>query len=241
MATDTGRPAARCEALARLALTAARLGASTQDDELLDLAERSAHEAIELNALLSGHPNFGARAGAAIAQVALARGDVERAVGAAGPVLQGMQASHHEDLDLDIVLPAARAVLAGGPPDMQGMIQGFLRMMLSRIAQGTVDDDMRVRWLRGPIGRELAELAGPMELPSAGATDAESANPSAHLDETEQRLLHLLTHGSTNREMADELGLEETTLAQRLAGLLATIGASSRAQATSLAFRGLAG
>src|SRR5207244_12112389 len=140
-----------------------------------------------------------------------------------------------EDLDLGIVLPAARAVLAGGPPEMQDMVRGFLRMLLSRIAQGTVDDEMRVRWLRGPIGRELAELAGPMEQSPAPSTDA------PHLDEVDTHLLHLLTQGSTNREMADELGLDETTIAQRLAGLLASIGASSRAQATSLAFRGLAG
>jgi DNA-binding NarL/FixJ family response regulator len=240
MATDLGRPGARCEALARLALTAARLGADENDADLLDLAERSARDAIELAGVLTGHANFSARAGAALAVVALARGDVERAVGAAGPALQSMQAAHHEDLDLDIVLPAARAVLAGGPPEMQAMVQGYLRMLLTRIAQGTVDDELRVRWLRGPVGRELTELAGPMEVPSASATDAEAATAGPRLDETDQRLLHLLTHGSTNREMADELGLDESALAQRLAGLLATIGASSRAQATSFAFRGLA-
>ena len=43
------------------------------------------------------------------------------------------------------------------------MVRGFLQLTLSRIAQGTVDDEMRVRWLRGPVGRELVELAGPME------------------------------------------------------------------------------
>jgi DNA-binding NarL/FixJ family response regulator len=240
MATDVGRPAARCEALAQLAITAARLGAPANDAELLDLAERSAHEAAELNAVLTGHPPFAARAGAAIAIVAMARSDLERAVGAAGPVLQGMQEAHHEDLDLDIVLPAGRAVLAGGPPEMQGMVRGYTRILLTRIAQGTVDDEMRVRWLRGPIGRELAELAGPMELPEAPATDAEGVNQGPPVDEVDRRLLTLLTHGSTNREMADDLGLDEAAIAQRLAGLLASIGASSRAQATSLAFRGLA-
>jgi len=240
MATDVGRPAARCEALAQLALSAARLGAETKDADLLDLAERSAREAAELNAVLPGHPNFGARAGAAQALAALARGEVERAVGVAGQVLHEIQAAQHEDLDLDIFLPLARVVLAGGPPEMQGMVQGFLRMALTRIAQGTVDDEMRVRWLRGPVGRQLTELAGPMELPSASAPDVETATGrGAQLDKVDQQLLHLLTQGSTNREMADELGLDEANLAKRLAGLLASIGASSRAQATSLAFRGL--
>src|SRR6185503_14606286 len=40
LATQQGRPAARCEALARLGLEAARLGARSGDDELLDLSER---------------------------------------------------------------------------------------------------------------------------------------------------------------------------------------------------------
>ena len=42
LATEQGRPAARCEALARLALEAALLGADRADEELLALAERSA-------------------------------------------------------------------------------------------------------------------------------------------------------------------------------------------------------
>ena len=42
LATEQGRPAARCEALARLALEAALLGAERADEELLALAERSA-------------------------------------------------------------------------------------------------------------------------------------------------------------------------------------------------------
>jgi hypothetical protein len=39
--------------------------------------------------------------------------------------------------------------------------------------------------------------------------------------------------------MAEELDLSEADLAERLAGVLARLGASSRAEATSLAFRGL--
>ena len=123
---------------------------------------------------------------------------------------------------------------------MQGIVRGFTRMLLTRIAQGTVDDEMRVRWLRGPIGCELAELAGPTDLPAAPAADAEGINQGPPVDEVDRRLLKLLTQGSTNREMADDLGLDEAAIAQRLAGLLATIGASSRAQATSFAFRSLA-
>ena len=46
---------------------------------------------------------------------------------------------------------------------MQGFVRGYLQSTLSRIAQGTLDEAIRVRWLSGPVGRELVELAGPMD------------------------------------------------------------------------------
>ena len=116
--------------------------------------------------------------------------------------------------------------------------------MLSRIAQGTADESIRVRWLTGPVGRELVELAGPLEAPAGAGTAGEpgaAGEPSGpDLDEAERRLLQLLTEGRTNAEIAAELGLAEDEVARRLAHLFAQLGTSSRAEATSLAFRGLA-
>ncbi len=238
MGTDAGRPAARCEALADLALTAARMGAATHDDALMDLAEQSAVEAIEICGTLPGHAPWGARADAALAAVHLARGEIEEAVASGGAAIQALQEAHQEDANLDILLPAGRAVLAGGPPELQAMVRGFLQLTLSRIAQGVLDDEIRVRWLRGPVGRELAELAGPIEQPSVPAVPGAAASPQPA--ETDRQLLQLLTQGSTNREIADALGIDEPEVVRRLAALLAAIGASTRAEATSLAFRTMA-
>jgi DNA-binding NarL/FixJ family response regulator len=44
----------------------------------------------------------------------------------------------------------------------------------------------------------------------------------------------------TNREMAARLDIPESEVAKRLARIIATLGATDRAQATSIAFRGLA-
>ena len=240
MATENGRPAARCEALARLALTAATLGAAMDDADLLELAERSATEAMQINTTLPGHPPWGAQSTAALVVVALARGDAEGAAALGGQIVQYVQEADREDLDLEILLPAARAIFAAGPPEAQALVRGFLRLLLSRIVAGTVDDEMRVKWLRGPVGKQLAELVGPMDEPMAAVAEAaDPAAPTPSLDDVDRKLLHLLTHGSTNREMASELRLDEAAVSQRLARLLASIGASSRAQATSFAFRGI--
>lgn len=252
MATESGRASARCEALARLAVEAARLAASaaeasdgTPDAALLGLVERTAAQVKELLPLLPGHAPWGAQADAALATVALVRGDIAAAATAGGAAFQALQAGLHEDVSLEIVIPAARAVLAGGPPEMQGFVRGYLQQTVTRIAQGTVDEKIRVAWLTGPIGRELVELAGPMDAaapegaePGTAAPGGQPAQPS--LDEAERRLLQLLTQGQTNAEIAAELALPEGEVDQRLARLLARLGTSSRAEATSLAFRGLA-
>ena len=248
IASEGGRASARCEALARLALEAARCAGATgepgtaPDPELVELVERSAAQVKELLPLLPGHAPWGAQADAALASIALLRGDVSSAAMAGGAALQSLQAGLHEDASLEILIPAARAVLAGGPPEMEGFVRGYLQQTLSRIAQGTADEAMRVRWLKGPVGRELVDLAGPMTMPSgdgdAGATESAAAGPD--LDDFERHLLQLLTEGRTNAEIAAELAIGEADVAQRLARVQARLGASSRAEATSLAFRGLA-
>jgi DNA-binding NarL/FixJ family response regulator len=43
--------------------------------------------------------------------------------------------------------------------------------------------------------------------------------------------------GKTNHEIAEEIGLDEQAVARRLGELFARMGASSRAEATALAFR----
>jgi DNA-binding NarL/FixJ family response regulator len=241
MATQQGRSAARCEAIARLALEAARLGSQSADEDLIQLAEHSAAQVKEMAGSLSGQAPWSAQADAAVAQVALARGQPERAVAAAGAAVQALIASRNEDANLDILLPAGRAILAGGPPEMQAQIRGWLQLVLGRIAQTTLDEDMRTRWLRGPLGRQLVELAGPLDQPAAyvPAADSPSRPDLAALDDLDRQVLHQLTQGSTNLEIATELGISEQAVAQRLARLIAQLGVSTRAEATSLAFRGM--
>ena len=73
----------------------------------------------ELLPLLPGHAPWGAQADAALSAVALARGDLPTAAMAGGAALAALQAGLHEDASLEIVVPAARAILAGGPPEAQ--------------------------------------------------------------------------------------------------------------------------
>lgn len=232
LATEQGRAAARCEALAVLALEAARLGAELTDDELLGAAEKAANEVKSAVELLSGHPPWGAQADAALARVALARGDVQGAVASARSAMAAMEAGLHEDAHLEILLPVAEALVQGGSEEEAQGIRGYLQVTVAMVAQRTTDEAMRARWLRGPIGKRLVELAGPLEGLTMRPGQASGGPP---LDETDVELLRRLVEGLTNEEIASRLGLEEEFVSRRFGEIFASMGASSRAQAKTFA------
>jgi DNA-binding NarL/FixJ family response regulator len=105
--------------------------------------------------------------------------------------------------------------------------------MLAMTAQRTFDEDIRVKWFRGPLGRELSALAGAFQPP----TEAPDGRGDLSLEESDTALLKLLVEGRTNREIAEELGVGEQVVTRRLGEMFARIGASSRAEATAFAFR----
>jgi len=232
LATERGQPAARCEALSRLAIEASRLGVERDDGELLAIAERSARQAQELISALPGHPPWGAQADAALARVELSRGRTEEATAFARSALASLQSAMHEDLHLDVALPVASVFQAAGAPEWEPVRQ-YLQLSLAMIAQRTLDEDVRVRWFRGPIGREITRLAGPFETTAAAGSNGDVAA----FDGSDTELLRSLIQGRTNREIAEEMGIEEQAVARRLGELFARIGASSRAEATAFAFR----
>jgi DNA-binding NarL/FixJ family response regulator len=61
---------------------------------------------------------------------------------------------------------------------------------------------------------------------------------AADLDEADRRLLRLLTEGYTNAEIAEQVGATRDAVGVQLAKLLARLGVSNRAEATTLAFKG---
>jgi tetratricopeptide (TPR) repeat protein len=236
LATEQGQPTSRCEALATRAGVAAQVGADGGDNELLTLAETSANEAKELVGLLPGHPPWGAEADAALARVHLARGNDDDAAEAARAVLAALRAAHFEDLFLRIVLPASRVLLAVGSEEERREVQAQLTLAATLIAQRITDEDIRVRWFRGPLGRELSALAG--ASPEERLRDtAPRVGTASELADDDTRLLWLLIEGRTNREIAAELGVSEEALTRRLEEMYARIGVSTRGEAAVFAFR----
>ena len=142
-----------------------------------------------------------------------------------------MQAARHEDLHLDVLLPSARVLMETGAPEWEASVRPYVQLALAMVAQRTMDEDVRVRWLRGPLGREMAALAGPID--TIVAADSQSDVPANGND----LLLQSLVQGKTNAEIAGDLGIDEHAVERRLGELFTTIGASSRADATAFAFR----
>jgi len=100
-----------------------------------------------------------------------------------------------------------------------------------------LDEDVRRRWLKGPVGSKLVALVGQPD--TDGAATARASAATAELAKGDRELLLLMTEGLTNREIAERLGVTEASIATRLAAIMVAVGASNRAEATSLAMRGL--
>jgi DNA-binding NarL/FixJ family response regulator len=168
--------------------------------------------------------------------VALARGKQEAAAEAARSAFAALGAAHRQDVFLGIVLPAAGVLLASGTQKEREMIQSRLTLYAALIAQRITDEGVRVRWFRGPLGRELSRLAGTSNGEGM-VGEATGAPPGAGLGEDDTKLLWLLIEAKTNREIAAELEVTEEIVARRLAEMYARIGVSSRGEAAVLAFR----
>ena len=180
MATEGGRASARCEALARIAVEAARLVAREaqgrcRPTRISSISSSDRRPRSRRCCRSCPVTRRGARRPMPRSRRSLSHAAIPpRAAIAGGAAFEALQAGHHEDASLEIIVPAARGVFAGAPPEVQGSVRDFLRATLSRIAQGTADESIRVRWLTGPIGRELVELAGPLDVPDA---PSEAAGP----------------------------------------------------------------
>jgi DNA-binding NarL/FixJ family response regulator len=105
---------------------------------------------------------------------------------------------------------------------------------LAMVAQRTFDEEIRASWMRGPLGRELVRLAGPLE--GLSTTPGQVAGGPA-LEEGDVELLRRLVEGLTNREIAERLGLAEEEVTRRFGEIFATLGTTTRAQAATFALR----
>ena len=234
LATEQGRPEERCETLMILARESARLGAERLDSELLSLAERSAADVKRLMPLLPGRPFWGAQADASLSRVALARGAFDEAAEFGRAALAALDRTMTEDAYLDVLIPAAEAILNVGIDGEAQELRGRLTVILTSITQRIEDEDVRVRWFRSSDGTALTRLVGPLE---ASGSFAAQASPAA-LNEAEVRLLQLVVEGLDNSEIAKESGVGEESIAAALTAIYAKIGAVSRVDATAIALTG---
>jgi DNA-binding NarL/FixJ family response regulator len=155
-------------------------------------------------------------------------------VEAARSAIAALRAARHEDLDLDIVVPVAAAIGAAGTDEERAGSRSYLRLEAAVIANRIVDEDVRRRWFRGPMGSALAAIA--LEPGASLTRMAKDADVEA-LGSDEVDLLKLVVQGLSNEEIAERLDVAPGEVTRRLATMYASIGASSRADATAFAFQ----
>jgi len=144
--------------------------------------------------------------------------------------------------ELEILLPAADGVLRGGSEEEAAAVRDRLSLTLALLAQRMLDEDVRVRWFRGPVGRELTRLAGPVQI--RGDSNGGAQSGIVPLGEAEIRLLRLLSEGLEQIGMNTALGaalialgvagvMYGPKLASRLGSLRTSVPAAPRPESLS--------
>jgi DNA-binding CsgD family transcriptional regulator len=244
IATEQGRSAGRCEALARLALEAARLARQEGDLELAGQAERAAAEVRALTPSLAGNPPWTLQAEAAMLDVAAVRGDrLPAVVETARQVATALDAREGHAIHVEIVTPVARTLLASPDTADREAGQAVARLVVGLAAERIADEAVAMRWFESPAQRDLVEMAGGVDaaremIRSTPLAQIQERLPKLelNLDPDELELVRLMMEGQTDAEIAAAVGCEEGEVRARLEKVFARMGAPSRSVATLYAF-----
>jgi DNA-binding CsgD family transcriptional regulator len=244
IATEQGRSAARCEALARLAIEAGRLARLENDLDLAAQAERAATEVRALAPSLAGNPPWRLQAEAALLDVAATLdGPAADLVGAARAVANDLAARQGHAIHVEIVTPVARALLAAPDEADRRIGLAAAQSVIGLAAERIADEAVAKRWFESPGQRELVELAGGVDaaramIRSTPASLLQQRLPKLELDLTtdETELVRLMMEGRTDAEIAAAVGCEEDEVRARLERVFERMGAPSRSVATLYAF-----
>jgi DNA-binding CsgD family transcriptional regulator len=94
-----------------------------------------------------------------------------------------------------------------------------------------------------PLERAIADVAARARLPivaerlASGAGDDPAERLPAPLTRREREVLALLAEGRTNRQIADELFISESTAGVHVSNILGKLGVTGRTEAAAVAFR----
>jgi DNA-binding CsgD family transcriptional regulator len=244
IASEQGRGAARCEALARLAVESARLAREENDPELAAQAERSATEVRALAPSLAGSPPWLLQAQAAMLDVAAVRDEpLADRLGVARDIANALSTREGHDIHVEIVTPVARTLLASADDADRQAGLGVAQYVVGLAAERIADEGVARRWFESPAQRELVELAGGADasramIRSTPGSLIQQRLPKLQLDlnPEELELVRLMMEGRTDAEIASAVGCEEAEVRSRLEKVFARMGAPSRSVATLYAF-----
>src|SRR5204863_3133462 len=125
------------------------------------------------------------------------------------------QRAMREDPHLEILLPVGKVLMELGSDEERMALRRELEIILGMVAQRVQDEQVRVRWFRGPLGRVISDLVG-----AAGpASVAAAPRVGPELGERQRRILQAMTEGRTDHEIATDLGLTDPELATALTTL----------------------
>ncbi|MGW7281429.1 helix-turn-helix transcriptional regulator [Streptomyces sp. NPDC054844] len=167
------------------------------------------------------------------------RAELHRAEGRDTPGTWSEAVTAFERLERPYELARVRHRLAGALLETGGEDERARATELLRLAR-TVADHLGARPLADAVGRlaqrarlTLGRAAEPATGPAAPADRAEALG----LTSRERDVLRLVSHGRTNRQIAEELFISPKTASVHVSNILAKLGVSGRGEAAAVAHR----
>jgi class 3 adenylate cyclase/DNA-binding CsgD family transcriptional regulator len=232
LARELDSRAGECEALARLAMEAARLGTDRADEALLETAMEAAARTLEVLTTLPENMPWEGMAHAAESLVAQAQGRADDAAEAARSALGMLEPRLERGQYIDVLWAVGRALIRAEAPEADDLARE-IHEDLWFVDMTIVDPEVKRRWFAAPMQFELVELAGyePIDMATLPSSVPED------LGEDDVQILRMLTSGSDDEEMAARLDTDEEDVGRRVSDLLTKLGVSSRLAAASFAVK----
>lgn len=140
--------------------------------------------------------------------------------------------------------PEMKLVVLSGSEAREDMLASLAAGAHGYIAKSHENDQIAsalTKVIRGEIyappllaERKHASKDKPLETPEAAASSPKN-EPKANLTRRQTQVLNLLGEGKSNKEIARDLGLSESTVKIHVAALLRALGAKNRTHALTLA------
>jgi two-component system, NarL family, response regulator DevR len=137
--------------------------------------------------------------------------------------------------------PGVRCVMFTAVSEEDAFLQSVLASAVGYLHKGAASRDLVAAIRKAAAGESLIDPTLLDRLRRQEPPENDFAGLTPSLTPHEERILHLVAKGATNREIGDELNLAEKTVRNYVSSILSKLGARNRTEAAAYVLRHMTG